>query len=204
MDPSVRPRSIRLRSGMGGWTWRNEDPERLDGPIRAREFLRVEYFWLASFGEAVRLRAAVRDAVTSLLRQLGLSVQLVVGEGCMDIPQDRRAGCSPYPRRGRRKPGLSRPGVGRGSAGWNRAARPRTRPRLWCRTRPIAAAPSFSSCLKAISVRSETASGIGTAVQSAPRDGWFSTGAHELVLGLPPSGTSCPAAGHTGRQAPAL
>ena len=74
---------------LGGWTWRNEDPDRLDGPIRAREFLRVEYFWLAPLGDAVALRRTVLDAVTTLLGELGLSVQLVVGEGCMDIPSVR-------------------------------------------------------------------------------------------------------------------
>jgi seryl-tRNA synthetase len=74
---------------LGGWTWRNEDPHRLDGPIRAREFLRVEYFWLAAFDDAVALRHTVLDAVTTVLRELGLSVQLVVGEGCMDIPSVR-------------------------------------------------------------------------------------------------------------------
>jgi hypothetical protein len=74
---------------LAGWTWRNEDPNRLDGPIRAREFLRVEYFWLAPLDDAVRLRRTVLDAVTSLLRELRLSVQLVVGEGCMDIPAIR-------------------------------------------------------------------------------------------------------------------
>lgn len=82
---------LKIVETMGGWTWRNEDPDRLDGPIRAREFLRVEYVWLAPLDEAVRLRAAVRDEVVSLLRELGLSVQLVVGEGCMDIPAVARA-----------------------------------------------------------------------------------------------------------------
>jgi seryl-tRNA synthetase len=84
VDPAMLP--LKIVETMGGWTWRNEHPDRFDGPIRAREFLRVEYFWLAPLSETVRLRAAVRDAVTSLLRELGLSVQLVVGEGCMDIP----------------------------------------------------------------------------------------------------------------------
>jgi seryl-tRNA synthetase len=75
---------------MGGWTWRNEAPERLDGPIRAREFLRVEHVWMAPLAEAVRLRRRVRESVTSFLSDsLGLAVQLVVGEGCMDIQSIR-------------------------------------------------------------------------------------------------------------------
>jgi seryl-tRNA synthetase len=89
IDGAMLP--LKIVETMGGWTWRNEDPDRLDGPIRAREFLRVEYVWLAPFDEAVRLRAVVRDAVTDLFRELGLSVQLVVGEGCMDIPVVREA-----------------------------------------------------------------------------------------------------------------
>lgn len=84
VDPQRLP--LRIVETMGGWTWRDEAPERFDGPIRAREFLRVELFWLASRSDAVSIRAEVRDSVVAFLRDLGLSVQIVVGEGCMDIP----------------------------------------------------------------------------------------------------------------------
>ena len=77
---------LRIVETMGGWTWRDETPERFDGPIRAREFLRVEHFWLAPMSDAVSIRAEVRDSVVAYLRELGLSVQVVVGEGCMNIP----------------------------------------------------------------------------------------------------------------------
>lgn len=76
---------------MGGWTWRDEPAERLDGPIRAREFLRVEHFWLAPKDGAVDIRARVRESVVGFLRELGISVQIVVGEGCMDIPVVKEA-----------------------------------------------------------------------------------------------------------------
>jgi seryl-tRNA synthetase len=87
LDTSTLP--IKIVETMGGWTWRNEQPEDLDGPIRAREFLRVEHVWMAPLEDAVRIRAQVRDGVIGFLLELGLSVQVVAGEGCMDIPAVR-------------------------------------------------------------------------------------------------------------------
>lgn len=82
---------LRIVETMGGWTWRDEAVDELDGPIRAREFLRVEHVWLAPHDEGVTIRAQVRDSVVTFLRELGLSVQVVVGEGCMDIPSIQKS-----------------------------------------------------------------------------------------------------------------
>ncbi|MGN2635048.1 hypothetical protein ACTD5D_02395 [Nocardia takedensis] len=89
VDPSLLP--LKITETMGGWTWRNEELEKLDGPIRSREFLRVEHVWMAPLDQAFKFRREVLDSVVAFLGELGLSVQLVAGEGCMDIPVVRDA-----------------------------------------------------------------------------------------------------------------
>ncbi|MFG2133844.1 hypothetical protein ACGFNV_39625 [Streptomyces sp. NPDC048751] len=77
---------IRIVETMGGWTWRNEHPEDLDGPIKAKEFLRVEHIFLGTREQVRATRAAVREGLTSLLSGWDLSWQIVAAEGCMEIP----------------------------------------------------------------------------------------------------------------------
>lgn len=84
VDSALLP--LKIVETMGGWTWRNEKAERLDGPIRAREFLRVEHVWMAPLQTTVDIRREVRESVVSFLIDLGLSVRLVAGEPCMAIP----------------------------------------------------------------------------------------------------------------------
>lgn len=82
---------------LGGWTWRREQPNELDGAFRAVEFTRVEHAWIAPPEEATRIRNTVRDSIAMLLGELGLSVQTVVGEPCMpiaEIDQRRREASS--------------------------------------------------------------------------------------------------------------
>ncbi len=77
---------IRVVEVMGGWTWRNEQPQDLDGPYRAREFLRVEHVFCGEQEQVRRLRATMRDNLTGFLDRLGVGWQVVVGHGCMDLP----------------------------------------------------------------------------------------------------------------------
>jgi seryl-tRNA synthetase len=71
---------------LGGWTWRNEALEDLDGPVKATEFARVEHVYLGT-PEQVRLaRRSVQAGLTGLLSDLGISWQVVAAEGCMEIP----------------------------------------------------------------------------------------------------------------------
>jgi seryl-tRNA synthetase len=77
---------LRVVETLGGWTWRNEPADRLDGPYRAVEFNRVEHIYVGSPDQVRALRNAVRDSVCELLADLGLSWQVVVGAGCMEIP----------------------------------------------------------------------------------------------------------------------
>ena len=77
---------VRVVETLGGWTWRNEYTEELDGPIKAREFLRVEHVFLGTRDQVRSTRATVREGLTSLLSEWELSWQLVAAEGCMEIP----------------------------------------------------------------------------------------------------------------------
>lgn len=77
---------LRAVETLGGWTWRNETPERMEGPYRAVEFNRVEHVFIGTPDEVRANRAEVRDMLLELLTGLGLSWQLVVGSGCMEIP----------------------------------------------------------------------------------------------------------------------
>lgn len=72
---------------LGGWTWRREQPAELDGAFRAIEFARVEHVWISPPDEATRIRNTLRDSVVSLLLDLGLPVQTVVGEPCMPMAE---------------------------------------------------------------------------------------------------------------------
>lgn len=77
---------LRVVEVMGGWTWRDESPESMDGPYRAREFLRVEHVYCGTPRQVRDLRRKVRDSLTDLLTGLGIGWQVVVGHGCMDLP----------------------------------------------------------------------------------------------------------------------
>lgn len=85
---------IRVVEVMGGWTWRNETLEALDGPFRAKEFLRVEHVFCGTPEQVKQSRRDTRKSITGLLTELGLGWQIVVGKGCMDLPSltQRRLG----------------------------------------------------------------------------------------------------------------
>lgn len=83
---------LKIVETLGGWTWRREQPEELDGIFRAVEFARVEHVWLGTPDQSRDIRNGMRDSVVDLLTELGLSVQTVVGEPCMPLKtiEDRR------------------------------------------------------------------------------------------------------------------
>lgn len=83
---------------LGGWTWRRERPEDLDGAFRTFEFARIEHAWVASPEQAAEIRGEVLASVTGTMASLGLPVQTVVGEPCMpitEIERRREAAISP-------------------------------------------------------------------------------------------------------------
>jgi seryl-tRNA synthetase len=82
---------IRIVETLGGWTWRNEDHDRLDGPYRAVEFNRVEHVYIGHPTDVQTIRETVRHSLCGLLTELGLSWQVVVGAGCMEIPSIEQA-----------------------------------------------------------------------------------------------------------------
>ncbi|MBG0851439.1 hypothetical protein I2W78_06160 [Streptomyces spinoverrucosus] len=77
---------LRIVETLGGWTWRNEYAADLDGPIKAREFLRVEHVFFGTREQVRATRGQVRQTLTELLSGWGLSWQVVAAEGCMEIP----------------------------------------------------------------------------------------------------------------------
>lgn len=86
-DPSILRGAAPLRvvECLGGWTWRNEDPSRLDGTVRTIEFARVEHVWLGSLEQVRAIRGDVLTNILELFDELGLAYRVVVGEGCMKI-----------------------------------------------------------------------------------------------------------------------
>ena len=46
---------------MGGWTWRDEAADSIDGPIRAVEFARVEHVFFGTPEQVKELRSQVRE-----------------------------------------------------------------------------------------------------------------------------------------------
>jgi seryl-tRNA synthetase len=77
---------LKIIECLGGWTWRNEDQQSLDGPYRAVEFARVEHVYIGSPEQVTKTRSEVQASLTEFLTELGLSWVVVVGNGCMDIP----------------------------------------------------------------------------------------------------------------------
>lgn len=89
---------LKIVETLGGWTWRRERPESLDGAFRTFEFARVEHVWIASPEQAAEIRAEVLASVMAMMTSLGLPVQTVVGEPCMpiaEIERRREAATSP-------------------------------------------------------------------------------------------------------------
>jgi len=82
---------LKIIECLGGWTWRNEPDERLDGPYRAMEFARVEHVYIGTPEQVRDIRRNVRNAITSLLTEYGISWHVVVGSGCMEIPSVLKA-----------------------------------------------------------------------------------------------------------------
>lgn len=81
---------LKVVETMGGWTWRRERREDLDGAFRSIEFARVEHIWIAPPDQATDIRNQVLAAVTANISALGMSVQTVVGEPCMPIEEIER------------------------------------------------------------------------------------------------------------------
>jgi len=82
----ARELPLKIVECMGGWTWRNETDSDMDGPFRSREFLRIEHVYIGSPADVIRARRQVQDELLGLLNSLGMSFQVVVGKGCMDLP----------------------------------------------------------------------------------------------------------------------
>lgn len=78
---------LKVTESLGGWTWRNETVEELRGPLRAREFARVEAVFIGTPEQVVETRRAVRDEIIGLFEDLALPWRVVVGVGCMEIPE---------------------------------------------------------------------------------------------------------------------
>lgn len=81
---------LKIVETLGGWTWRQERPEDLDGAFRTVEFARIEHVWIASPQQTTEIRAQVLASVTETMTSIGLPVQTVVGEPCMPIPEIER------------------------------------------------------------------------------------------------------------------
>lgn len=93
---------IRVVECLGGWTWRKETAASLDGPYRSSEFLRVEHVYIGTPDQVVAIRERVRQGLLTVLDDLRLSWHVVVGRGCMDLPeirarQESAAGASEVP-----------------------------------------------------------------------------------------------------------
>lgn len=76
---------LRAVETLGGWTWRNETPDRVEGPYRAVEFNRVEHVFIGTPDDVRAARAQVRTTLLDIITAFGLSWQVVVGAGCMEI-----------------------------------------------------------------------------------------------------------------------
>jgi len=80
---------LKLVECIGGWTWRHENAASLDGPYRSREFLRVEHVYIGTPDQVVHIRDRVREGLVALLDNLHIPWHVVVGRGCMDLPDIR-------------------------------------------------------------------------------------------------------------------
>jgi seryl-tRNA synthetase len=76
---------LKIVETLGGWTWRRERPERLDGMFRAVEYARVEHVWLATPSQSQDIRNKMCDSLVDLLTELGLSARTVVGKPCLPL-----------------------------------------------------------------------------------------------------------------------
>lgn len=77
---------VRVVEAMGGWTWRNETKAMLDGPYRAKEFLRVEHVFCGTPEQVRQVRKDLCESISRLFSEFGIAWQVVVGSGCMDLP----------------------------------------------------------------------------------------------------------------------
>jgi seryl-tRNA synthetase len=84
---------LKIVETLGGWTWRRERTERLDGLFRAYEFARVEHAWSGTPERSQHIRNILCASLVDLLTSLGLSVRTVVGKPCLPLQpiEDRTA-----------------------------------------------------------------------------------------------------------------
>ena len=83
-DKEIDPKSLPIKvfEDQGGWTWRYEVLDSLNGLFKSIEFLRTEFVWIANQTEAESTRNEALLATSNMIRKLGIETAFGEGDSC--------------------------------------------------------------------------------------------------------------------------
>ncbi len=84
--PELRKKPMRIMETIGGFTFRNEDGDKLDGVIKSIEFLRVELLYYDTRDVIIKTRQEIMNALINILSDWKIKWRVVVGMGCYEYP----------------------------------------------------------------------------------------------------------------------
>jgi len=82
----LRKKPLRIYEVGGGFTYRNEDKDKLNGIFKTVEFLRAEILYYDTRENIIRIRQEVIDRLLKLLDDLNIQWRVVIGMGCYEYP----------------------------------------------------------------------------------------------------------------------
>ena len=85
-NKEFRKKPLKIFEIAGGFTYRNEDKDKLNGIFKTVEFLRVEILYYDTREKIVEIRQQVMNKLLELLTQLNIKWRVVIGMGCYEYP----------------------------------------------------------------------------------------------------------------------
>jgi seryl-tRNA synthetase len=80
---------IRIFERIGGWTWRNEPKEEVDGLYKSIGFLRLEMVWFADKEKTTEIRNRIISlSLTEFWEEFRLKIHFSKGESCFEESSD--------------------------------------------------------------------------------------------------------------------
>lgn len=82
-DKLIDTLPIKIVESMGGWTFRNERHENLEGFFKMKSFLRTEFVWICEEKDTVQIRNNIlEDSLKILSNRFGLPLIKAKGDSC--------------------------------------------------------------------------------------------------------------------------
>ncbi len=68
---------------LGGWSWRNEKSEKIDGLFKSKAFLRIEFVWIGDRNTVIKIRKSILDlSIQKLNKYYELNLDKAKGDSC--------------------------------------------------------------------------------------------------------------------------